>query len=227
MDMSTTPRCGQRSDKADPDRLSPALDIVILGLSLRSAWGNGHATTWRALVGALQQRGHRVTFLERDVPWYAEHADPTDELPVAPLLYDNLAQLQDERAGGVAAADLAIVGSYVPASIAVCDWVLRRARAVTAFYDIDTPVTLARLAREDCDSLHPAQIARFDIHFSFSGGKALYRLQQTYGAQRPIALYCAFDGERYKPDADVHPTLDLGYMGTYSDDRQPTLQRLL
>src|SRR5690606_36930284 len=57
--------------------------------------------------------------------------------------------------------------------------------------------------------------------------KALYRLQQTYGAQRPTALYCAFDGERYKPDADVHPTLDLGYMGTYSDDRQPTLQRLL
>ena len=47
------------------------LNIVILGLSLTSSWGNGHATTYRSLVKALCRRGHDVTFLERDVPWYA------------------------------------------------------------------------------------------------------------------------------------------------------------
>ncbi len=27
-----------------------SMRIVILGLSITSSWGNGHATTWRALV---------------------------------------------------------------------------------------------------------------------------------------------------------------------------------
>ena len=45
--------------------------IVILGLSLTSSWGNGHATTYRGLVKELCRNGHEVTFLERDVPWYA------------------------------------------------------------------------------------------------------------------------------------------------------------
>ena len=51
------------------------LNITILGLSITSSWGNGHATTFRALVKELQKAGHRVTFLERDVPWYADHRD--------------------------------------------------------------------------------------------------------------------------------------------------------
>jgi spore maturation protein CgeB len=47
--------------------------LVVLGLSLSSSWGNGHATTFRALLKAFAQRGHDVLFLERDVPWYASH----------------------------------------------------------------------------------------------------------------------------------------------------------
>jgi len=47
-----------------------SLAITVLGLSITSSWGNGHATTWRALLRALAARGHRITFLERDVPWY-------------------------------------------------------------------------------------------------------------------------------------------------------------
>ena len=49
--------------------------IVVLGLSVTSSWGNGHATTFRGLLRALTERGHRVLFLERDVPWYAAHRD--------------------------------------------------------------------------------------------------------------------------------------------------------
>ena len=43
-----------------------ALRIVILGLSITSSWGNGHATTYRGLVRELARRGHDVLFLERD-----------------------------------------------------------------------------------------------------------------------------------------------------------------
>ena len=52
-----------------------ALSIVFLGLSITSSWGNGHATTYRALVKGLTRRGHRVLFLERDASWYAGHRD--------------------------------------------------------------------------------------------------------------------------------------------------------
>ena len=49
-----------------------SLDIVIVGLSITSSWGNGHATTYRALVKALAERGHSVTFLK-----VKGHADRT------------------------------------------------------------------------------------------------------------------------------------------------------
>jgi hypothetical protein len=51
---------------------------VALQESLSSSWGNGHATTYRALLRAFAARGHDVLFLERDVPWYAAHRDLTD-----------------------------------------------------------------------------------------------------------------------------------------------------
>ena len=56
-----------------------ALRLAFLGLSLSSSWGNGHATTYRALLRGFASRGHEVTFLERDVPWYGgDHRDLPD-----------------------------------------------------------------------------------------------------------------------------------------------------
>jgi nucleoside-diphosphate-sugar epimerase len=40
------------------------------------------------------------------------------------------------------------------------------------------------------------------------------------------ALYCSVDAEAYPP-LDVPKKWDLSYLGTYSDDRQPTLEKLL
>src|SRR3712207_3007087 len=58
----------RRGAGAGPGRLmsTQPLDIVILGLSITSSWGNGHATTYRSLVRHLVGLGHRVLFLERD-----------------------------------------------------------------------------------------------------------------------------------------------------------------
>src|SRR3546814_1935840 len=106
--------------------------IVIIGLSITSSWGNGHATTYRALVRELIRRGHKVIFLERDVPWYAAERD----LPRPPYgktyLYRDLDQLRTEYAGLVERADLVIVGSYVPEGVAVGRWVMQTAQGATA-----------------------------------------------------------------------------------------------
>ena len=36
------------------------MNIVILGLSITSSWGNGHATTFRGLVREQRERGHDI-----------------------------------------------------------------------------------------------------------------------------------------------------------------------
>jgi spore maturation protein CgeB len=202
------------------------LSITVLGLSITSSWGNGHATTWRALLKALAARGHAITFLERDVPWYRAHRD----LPQASWcqigLYRDLADLRRRFAGSVAEADVVVVGSYVPEGVDVGHWVQATAAAVTVFYDIDTPVTLAKLARGDHEYLAPDLIPRFDLYLSFAGGPSLARLEQVYGARRARALYCAVDPAAYRP-LGLPERHALGYLGTYSDDRQPALERLL
>src|SRR5687767_1013468 len=101
---------------------SDALSIVILGLSITSSWGNGHAATYRGLARELRARGHRVLFLERDLPWYAAHRSPAPT-PVRTELYADLRDLEARFADDVAEADAVIVGSFVPEGARVGEWV--------------------------------------------------------------------------------------------------------
>jgi spore maturation protein CgeB len=201
------------------------MKLVVLGLSLSSSWGNGHATTFRALLSAFAARGHDVRFLERDKPWYADHRDLPDPDFCTLRYYESVDELDAWRET-IANADAVIVGSYVPDGIAVGHFVQQHARGVVTFYDIDTPVTLAALERGACDYLSPALIPGYNIYFSFTGGPTLTRLERDYGSPAARALYCSVDVDRYRPLA-VEKRWDLSYLGTYSPDRQPTLERLL
>ena len=201
------------------------MKLVVLGLSLSSAWGNGHATTFRALLSAFAARGHDVLFLERDVPWYASRRDLTEPGYCRLAFYGSLAGLEPWR-DEVAAADAVIVGSYVPEGVPVGRWVQAVATGVTAFYDIDTPVTLAKLARGDFEYLSPDLIPAYDLYLSFTGGPTLQLLENRYGSPAARALYCSVDPQGYRP-LPVAKRWDLSYLGTYSPDRQPTLETFL
>jgi spore maturation protein CgeB len=202
------------------------MKVVILGLSITSSWGNGHATTFRGLVRELVRRDHEVTFLERDQPWYAANRDLPNPPWGATLLYGSVDELRERHGDAVRDADLVIVGSYVTEGVAVGDWVQQEANGIKAFYDIDTPVTLAKIARGDHEYLHPRQIRGYDLYLSFTGGPTLQRLEREFGSPRARALYCSFDPELYFPEPQPL-AWDLGYMGTYSDDRQPSVEALL
>src|SRR3954467_8925580 len=123
------------------------LRIVIIGLTITSSWGNGHATTFRGLVRELEARGHHVLFLERDVEWYASNRD----MPKPPYgrteLYRTTTELMERFAEDVRNADSVMGGSYVQEGAPIGKWVPPVAGGVTAFYDIDPPVTLANLER--------------------------------------------------------------------------------
>ena len=201
------------------------MKLVVLGLSLSSSWGNGHATTFRALLKAFARRGHDILFLERDVPWYRGHRDLADPDFCNLCFYadiDDLARFTPE----IAEADAVIVGSYVPDGVAVGHFVQEVAGGTTAFYDIDTPVTLAKLARGDFEYLDPAVIPGYDVYLSFTGGPTLDLLERIYASPAARALYCSVDPDAYRPTGEPK-RWDLSYLGTYSPDRQPTLERLL
>jgi spore maturation protein CgeB len=201
------------------------LRLVVLGLSLSSSWGNGHATTFRALLKQFAARGHDILFLERDVPWYANNRDIADPDYCRLEFYADLDDLQKWR-GEIADADAVMVGSYVPEGVAVGRFVQETAEGVTAFYDIDTPVTLAKLERGDYEYLSPEIIPGYDVYLSFTGGPTLQHLERHYKSPAARALYCSVDPQAYPP-LDAPKSWDLSYLGTYSPDRQPTLERLL
>jgi spore maturation protein CgeB len=201
------------------------MKLVVLGLSLSSSWGNGHATTFRALLRAFAARGHDVLFLERDVPWYRNRRDISDPEYCRLEFYSTVEELGRWR-DEIRDADAVIVGSYVPDGVEVGRFVQKTARGVTAFYDIDTPVTLAKLQRGDFEYVSPELVAGYELYLSFTGGPTLKRIERQFGSPRARALYCSVDPEPYAP-LDVPKNWDLTYLGTYSDDRQPTLERLL
>ena len=167
----------------------------------------------------MSGRGHELLFLERDVPWYRRSRDFA-----APFvhLYESLAELRTRFADAVRDADLVVVGSFVPEGVAVGEWALETAGGFVAFWDLDTPVTAAKLARGDDEYLTRDLVWRYDLYLSFTGGPLLEQL----GARRPVPFYCLVDAELYRPLA-AERRYALGYLGTYSAERQDALDRLL
>ncbi|MDX3924963.1 MAG: glycosyltransferase [Shinella sp.] len=206
--------------------MTRALDIVILGLSLSSSWGNGHATTYRSLLRGMKAEGHSVLFLERDVPWYAKNRDLSKPDFCELAYYGSVDDLLARYGDRLRQADAVVTGSYLPDGVALIDALAALGLGTLCFYDIDTPVTLAKLDRGDEEYLALRQVPLFDIYFSFSGGPVLDLLERRYGARQASALYCSVDADLYRNTGEK-PVWDLGYLGTYSPDRQPVLEKLL
>ncbi len=201
------------------------MKLCVIGLTITSSWGNGHATTYRALLRDFALLGHQVTFLERDAEWYASNRDLPHPDFCRALIYRDFDELSTRYIEEVRAADAVIVGSYVPEGVRVGEWALQNS-CCCAFYDIDTPVTLAKLERGDTEYISPQLIPRYAAYLSFSGGPTLEKLERHFGSPCAHALYCSVDARQYFPEP-CEPRYDLSYLGTYSDDRQPTLENLL
>lgn len=202
------------------------LSVVVLGLSITSAWGNHHAVTYRALVGELCRRGHQVVFLERDLPWYAANRD----LPRPPFgrlsIYRNLRDLRARFTQAVRSAHLVIVGSNLVEGAAVARWVAETARGIRAFYDLDPARTLSGFADGATDPTAADAIRRFELFLSAAGGSALERLERESGVPMARVLYPSVDPACFRPMA-MPVRWAMGYVGNYSPDHQPHLSRLM
>ncbi|HVX75153.1 MAG TPA: glycosyltransferase [Bradyrhizobium sp.] len=203
------------------------MKIVIFGLTISSSWGNGHATLWRGLCKNLARLGHAVVFFEHDVPYYAGARDLT-ELPGGRLeLYTSWQDVRQTAGAQVIDADAAIVTSYCPDATEATRLILDQGRSMSVFYDLDTPITLARLrAGEVVPYIGPDGLAAFDLVLSFTGGELAFREYRSLaGARRIEALYGHVDPDIHRPTLpQAHYRADLSYLGTYSQDRQQVLE---
>jgi spore maturation protein CgeB len=205
------------------------MKIAIFGLAITSSWGNGHATTFRALSSALRKRGHDIVFFEKEAEWYASNRDMPEPPYCKVINYETWAEVLPRVRRELRDSDVALIGSYFPDGIEAIRTVIDSDVAVKAFYDIDTPITLSQLRESGrTNYLLAEQIPELDLYFSFTGGPALSELEQSFHAKRAVPLYCSVDPEKYtslpsNPEFDC----DLSYMGTYAPDRQPKIDALL
>ncbi|MCP3395419.1 glycosyltransferase [Bradyrhizobium sp. CCGB12] len=206
------------------------MKIVIFGLTISSSWGNGHATLWRGLCKHLARLGHTIVFFERDVPYYADTRD-FFELPSGRLeLFASWDEISSCARRHVREADAAIVTSYCHDAVAASHLICSEHRAVSIFYDLDTPVTLARLkAGDPVPYIGSRGLSDFDLVLSFAGGSRIQEdFRRILGAREVRPLYNHVDTDIHRP-APSQPQYraDLSYLGTYSRDRQIALEALL
>lgn len=205
------------------------MKIVVFGLTITSAWGNGHATTYRSLLRAMKRRGHRIEFVEKDVEWYRKNRDLPEPGFCCVVLYEEWFSEWRRLLEHCRDADAIIIGSYFPDAIQAAERLFAAGYGPVFFYDIDTPITAAKLRREGhCEYLDSATVPYFAAYLSFTGGPLLDELKHRFGAQQALPLYCSVDPDFYRPDCCREEyRCDLSYLGTYAEDRQEKLMRLL
>lgn len=168
-------------------------------------------------------------FFERDVPYYADHRD----ISLIPggwfILYSDWNEIANEARRQLDDADIGIVTSYCPDGIEASEVLLNSSARLKTFYDLDTPVTLARLSSGDAVSyIGPRGLQQFDLVLSYTGGRALDELQTKLGAHRVAPLYGSVDTEvHHRVAPQQRYRADVSYLGTYAEDRQATLETLL
>jgi spore maturation protein CgeB len=205
------------------------MKIVIYGLTITSAWGNGHATTYRSLVKALARRGHSVVFIEKDVDWYRANRDlPAPEFCTV-YLYESWTAAERSLIRDAMDADAVVVGSYFPDAIAATHALLSAGCRPVLFYDIDTPITMTQLrAHGRCEYLEASLIPEYSAYLSFTSGPVLRELECVFGSPLAVPLLCSVDSNLYQPmPMREEFRCDLSYLGTYAKDRQPGLMQLL
>ena len=202
-------------------RVPRAVDHLVLGQRPRDDLS-------RAAAGVCAGAGTTCCSWNATRPGTREHRD----LPQPPFgtlrLYDSLAELRERWRGALRDADLVIVGSYVPEGIAVVELAAVQPPAGwSRFYDIDTPVTLAAAGRRELPvSDRPDPIPRLRplslVHRRPDAAAARAPIRRA-AARRALLLRRS---RRHRPQRRRREW-DLGYLGTYSPDRQPTLDRLI
>jgi spore maturation protein CgeB len=199
------------------------MKIAFYGSSLLSSYWNGAATYYRGLLKALASLGYEITFYEPDVYERQKNRDiePPDWCSV--VVYEATPQALMQVTAEAAEADIAVTASGVGyEDEALLLEMLRHARpdALTVFWDVDAPATLARLGNEPDHPLHRA-LGKIDLVLTYGGGDPVVYGYRAVGAEHCVPIYNALDPETHHPVVpDGRFSSDLAFLGNRLPDRE-------
>lgn len=199
------------------------MKMAFYGSSLLSSYWNGAATYYRGLLGALARLGYDITFYEPDVFDRQKNKDiePPDWCSV--VVYDATPQGLLQVAKRASEADIVVKASGVGyEDEALLLEVLRHSRsdALTVFWDVDAPATLAQLRAEPDHPLHRA-LRKLDLILTYGGGDPVVYAYRAMGAAHCIPIYNALDPATHHPVSPVERfRADLSFLGNRLPDRE-------
>ncbi|HYC75869.1 CgeB family protein [Brevundimonas sp.] len=203
------------------------MKIAFYGSSLLSAYWNGAATYYRGMLRELAARGWRVTFYEPDAFDRQSHRDidPPDWAEV--VVWDNTPAACRDVIARAADADVVVkasgVGVFDDELLAVFDQA--RSDALTVYWDVDAPATLAEI-RDQPD--HPLRRALPDIDMvlTYGGGPPVVSAFEALGARLCRPIYNALDPATHHPvEPQARFAADLSLLANRLPDREARIER--
>jgi spore maturation protein CgeB len=196
--------------------------IFVFGSSLVSSYWNGAATYYRGIYKYLSRLGHQITFAEPDIYQRQQNRDLEGIDYARVRIYETPRGL-DRTLSEAAGSDLVIKHSGVGADDDLLEQrvlELRGSRTRVAFWDVDAPATLARIAQNPSDPFR-ALIPQYDFVFTYGGGPPVRESYRGHGAQNCHAVYNALDPETHYPlSPDPGFACDLAFVGHRLPDRE-------
>ena len=123
------------------------MKIAFYGSSLLSAYWNGAATYYRGMLGELAKRGWEVVFFEPDAFDRQQHRDIDPPEWAEVVVWENSLEACREVMRRASEADVVVkasgVGVFDDELLGVFDHA--RPDALTIFWDVDAPATLAEM----------------------------------------------------------------------------------
>lgn len=203
------------------------LRISFFGSSLVSAYWNGAATYYRGIIRALHELGHVVTFYEPDAYDRQKHRDIPDPPWAKIVVYPADEPGLDRALQQGRHADLIVKASGVGVldeqlNAAVLD--VKKPQALAAFWDVDAPATLDRLAANPTDAFH-ACVPRYDLILTYGGGQPVIDGYARVGAKQCVPVYNALDPTTHYPvEPDPRFSGTLGFLGNRLPDREARVE---
>lgn len=203
------------------------MKIAFYGSSLLSAWWNGAATYYRGMLSELAKRGWEVTFYEPDAFDRQQHRDIDPPEWARVVVWDNTPEACAGVVARAAEADVVVkasgVGVFDDELLAVFDHA--RPDALTVYWDVDAPATLAEVRAAPDHPLRRA-LKQVDQVLTYGGGPPVVDAFAALGAKACRPIYNALDPSTHHPvPADPRFAADLSLLANRLPDRETRIER--
>lgn len=202
------------------------MKIFVFGSSLTSSYWNGAATYYRGIYKNLHALGYQVTFAEPDIYKRQQNRDAGKIDYAEVLVYQTSADIP-QLMRKACDADLVIKHSGVGADDELIEAEVLKCRSEgtrVAFWDVDAPVTLARVEASGNDPFR-ALIPEYDFIFTYGGGPPVIQHYVRLGARNCHPIYNGLDPATHHPGAsDPAVECDLAFVGHRLPDREKRVE---